>query len=379
MSAAAIDPVELTQSLIRLPSVTPDAEAPIVHLAALLEDAGFTCTRVDRGGIANLYARSGGHGPVLGFNGHVDVVPVGDLDNWTEDPFGGTIRDGVLYGRGACDMKSGVAAWVAAAVQAAGDCPGSLVLAITGDEEGAGVDGTAAILDWMAGTGERMDACIVGEPTCPARMGEMVKIGRRGSLTLRVVARGRQGHAAYPQNARNPLHAMVDLLHRLTAAHLDDGTDRFDRTTVQITGFDCGNTANNVIPATCRAMLNIRFNDAHSGLSLSDWLHERAREVSGATGVAFDLDIAISGESFVTAPGRLTDIVQRAVEAETGLIPVLSTSGGTSDARFVKDHCPVIELGLVGGTMHQVDERVEVEHVRQLTAIYSRVIRDFFG
>ncbi|CAM4367294.1 succinyl-diaminopimelate desuccinylase [Palleronia rufa] len=379
MSGAAIDPVELTQALIRLPSVTPDAEAPIVHLAALLEDAGFTCTRVDRGGVANLYARSGGHGPVLGFNGHVDVVPVGDLDSWTEDPFGGTIRDGVLYGRGACDMKSGVAAWVAAAVQAAGDCPGSLVLAITGDEEGAGVDGTAAILDWMAGTGERMDACIVGEPTCPARMGEMVKIGRRGSLTLRVVARGRQGHAAYPQNARNPLHAMVDLLHRLTAAHLDDGTDRFDRTTVQITGFDCGNTANNVIPATCRAMLNIRFNDAHSGLSLSDWLHERAREVSGATGVAFDLDIAISGESFVTAPERLTDIVQRAVEAETGLIPVLSTSGGTSDARFVKDHCPVIELGLVGRTMHQVDERVEVEHIRQLTAIYSRVIRDFFG
>lgn len=379
MSAAAIDPVELTQALIRLPSVTPDAEAPIVHLAALLEDAGFTCTRVDRGGIANLYARSGGHGPVLGFNGHVDVVPVGDLDSWTEDPFGGTIRDGVLYGRGACDMKSGVAAWIAAAVAAADTCPGSLVLAITGDEEGAGVDGTAAILDWMAGTGERMDACIVGEPTCPARMGEMVKIGRRGSLTLRVVARGQQGHAAYPQNARNPLHAMVDLLHRLTAAPLDNGTDRFDRTTVQITGFECGNTTNNVIPATCRAMLNIRFNDAHSGLSLSDWLHERAREVSGATGVAFDLDIAISGESFVTAPGRLTDIVQRAVEAETGLIPVLSTSGGTSDARFVKDHCPVIELGLVGRTMHQVDERVEVEHVRQLTAIYSRVIRDFFG
>ena len=379
MTPVTMNPVELTQDLIRFASVTPDAAAPIAHLSALLEDAGFTCTRVDRNGVANLYARSGGHGPVLGFNGHVDVVPAGDPADWADDPFGGVIRDGVLYGRGACDMKSGVAAWVSAAVAAAESCPGSLVLAITGDEEGDGVDGTAAILDWMAATGERMDACIVGEPTCPTRMGEMVKIGRRGSLTLRVVARGQQGHAAYPQNARNPLHAMVELLHRLTETPLDDGTDHFDHTTVQVTGFDCGNTANNVIPASCRAMVNIRFNDEHTGVSLSNWLRDHARGVNAATGVEFELDISVSGESFVTAPGRLTDIVQRAVEAETGVVPILSTSGGTSDARFVKDHCPVIELGLVGRTMHQVDEQVEVAHIHQLQAIYARVIRDFFA
>ena len=374
-----IDPVALTQDLIRDPSVTPDSAGAIALVQRVLEQAGFACTRTDRNGIPNLYARHGTSGPVLGFNGHVDVVPVGDPADWRGDPFGAEIRGGTLFGRGACDMKSGVAAWIAAAVEAAQTCPGSLVLTITGDEEGDGVDGTAAILDWMDANGEKMDACIVGEPTCPEEMGEMVKIGRRGSMTAWVTATGRQGHSAYPHRALNPIHAMVDYLGRLTAAPLDDGTAHFDPSTLQVTGFDCANRANNVIPATARAMVNIRFNDSHSGAVLSQWLRDQAAIVTGETGVTFDLNIKISGESFVTPPGPLTDLVQQAVAAETGRDPVLSTSGGTSDARYVKDHCPVIEVGLVGSTMHQVDERVEVDHIHQLTAIYRRIIAGYFA
>ncbi|WP_375260388.1 succinyl-diaminopimelate desuccinylase [Palleronia sp.] len=375
----SVDPVVLTQELIREASVTPDSAGAVALVPRVLEEAGFTCARADRNGIPNLYARYGTKGPTLGFNGHVDVVPVGDPADWTGDPFGAEIRGDTLYGRGACDMKSGVAAFVAAAIDAAQDCPGSLVLTITGDEEGNGVDGTAAILDWMDTAGERMDACIVGEPTCPDEMGEMVKIGRRGSMTTWVKATGRQGHSAYPHRALNPIHAMVAYLARLTAQPLDNGTDHFDASTLQITGFDTGNAANNVIPGATRAMVNIRFNDDHTGADLSDWLRTEADNVARETGVTFDLDIKISGESFVTPPGPLTDLVQRAVEAETGRIPVLSTSGGTSDARFIKNHCPVVEVGLVGSTMHQVDERVEVAHIHQLAAIYGRIIRGYFA
>ena len=375
----SLDPVALTQELIREASVTPDSAGAVALVQRVLEQAGFACTRADRNGIPNLYARFGTTGPVLGFNGHVDVVPVGDPADWTGDPFGAEIRGGTLFGRGACDMKSGVAAFVAAAVDAAQACPGSLVLTITGDEEGDGVDGTSAILDWMAANGERVDACIVGEPTCPEEMGEMVKIGRRGSMTAWIKATGRQGHSAYPHRALNPIHAMVAYLARLTAAPLDEGTDHFDPSTLQITGFDTGNAANNVIPATTRAMVNIRFNDSHTGAGLSDWLRSEAAIVTRETDVAFEFDIKISGESFVTPPGPLSDLVQEAVAAEAGRTPVLSTSGGTSDARFIKDHCPVIEVGLVGSTMHQVDERVEVAHINQLTAIYARIIRGYFA
>ncbi len=371
-----VDPVDLAQQLIRQPSVTPDAAAPIALLADLLAAHGFACTRTDRNGIANLHARTGSTGPVLGFNGHVDVVPPGDVALWSADPFGAEIRDGTLYGRGACDMKSAVAAFVAAALDAAPRCPGSLVLAITGDEEGDGVDGTAAILDWMAQRGERLDGCIVGEPTCPSQMGEMVKIGRRGSMTAWVTATGVQGHSAYPQNARNPVHAMIAYLGRLTAAEIDDGSAHFDPSTLQVTGFDTGNSANNVIPGGCRAMVNIRFGDAQTGRGLSDWLTAEAAAISERTGVAIDLDIKVSGESFLTPPGRLSATVEAAVAAVTGRRPVLSTTGGTSDARFIKDHCPVIEVGLVNRTMHQVDERVEIAHIRQLKAIYDRIIEE---
>lgn len=373
----SIDAVDLARRLIRCPSVTPEEGGAIQLMQATLETHGFSCTRTDRNGIANLYARRGRQGPVLGFNGHVDVVPAGDPAVWSVAPFGGELRDGKLWGRGACDMKSAVAAFAAAATDLA-EPAGSVVLAITGDEEGDGVDGTAAILDWMEATGERMDACIVGEPTCPARMGEMIKIGRRGSMTAWITATGRQGHSAYPAQGLNPIHAMVALLARLTAFDLDDSSDLFDPTTVQVTGFDTGNTANNVIPARCTAMVNIRFNDAHDSTGLSAWMAREAEAVAAETGAAFAFETKISGESFVTEPGSFSELIQNAVEAEVGLRPVLSTSGGTSDARHIRRHCPVVEIGLVNATMHQVDEHVEIAQIHQLKAIYGRILRDYF-
>lgn len=378
-----VDPVDLTARLIRCPSVTPAEGGAIALLAEELAAAGFACSRVDRGGIANLYARWGkaGANKAFGFNGHTDVVPVGDAAAWTHDPFGAEVKDGVMYGRGACDMKSGVAAFAAAAVDFVRETPpdGAVILAITGDEEGEGKDGTVAILDWMAFNGERMTHCLVGEPTCPNEMGEMMKIGRRGSMTARITATGVQGHSAYPHRAKNPLTAMVRLLAKLEAEPLDRGNADFDPSTLAITTIDCGNAASNVIPARATATVNIRFNDTHSGETLSDWLRSEAEAVAEATGVEIALAISISGEAFVTPPGEFATLVAKAVLAETGKKPVRSTSGGTSDARFVKDHCPVIEFGLVGKTMHQVDERVEVAHIHQLKAIYSRILREYFA
>ena len=379
----ALDPVDLTARLIRCPSVTPEEGGALRLLEAELSAAGFACTRVDRNGIPNLFARWGARGAnrAFGFNGHTDVVPVGDPADWSRDPFGGEIVDGVLWGRGATDMKSGVAAFVAAAVDFVRETPpdGAIVITVTGDEEGVGIDGTAAILDWMAANGERMDVCLVGEPTSPERLGDMIKIGRRGSMTGRIVAHGVQGHSAYPHRAKNPLTALVRLLDRLAGHELDAGTAHFDPSTLAITTIDTGNPATNVIPAKARATVNIRFNDAHSSASLSDWLRAEAARVTEETGVRFDLDISVSGESFLTPPGAFVDLVAGAVEAETGILPDLSTTGGTSDARFVKDHCPVVEFGLVGKTMHKVDERVEVAQIEALKAIYARILRDYFA
>jgi succinyl-diaminopimelate desuccinylase len=279
-------------------------------------------------------------------------------------------------------MKSGVAAFVAAAIDFVAHSPppeGAVVLAITGDEEGDAVDGTAALLDWMAEAGEAMDACLVGEPTCPDRLGEMIKIGRRGSLTAWITITGEQGHSAYPHRARNPLPAMARLIDRLSATVLDEGTEHFDPSTLAPVTIDTGNPANNVIPAECRACVNIRFNDLHSGESLTTWLRKEAETVAGEFGVAAELEVKVSGESFLTPPGPLSRLVSHAVEAETGLSPVLSTTGGTSDARFVKDHCPVVEFGLVGKTMHQVDERVAVDQIGRLKAIYARILQDYFA
>ena len=380
---AKLDPVALTAALIRCPTVTPDEGGALVLLQGVLEGAGFDCHRVDRGGVSNLFARWGrkGANKSFGFNGHVDVVPVGDVAAWTHDPFGADVVDGVMFGRGATDMKSGVAAFVAAAVDFVKDAPpdGAVVLAITGDEEGPSVDGTVALLDWMAANGERMSHCLVGEPTCPDRMGEMMKIGRRGSLTAWFTAQGVQGHSAYPHRARNPLSALVALLARLEAEPLDRGTAHFDASTVVITTIDCGNPATNVIPAKGSATVNIRFNDAHSGASVTAWLKAHAAAVAQATGVEIGVRVSVSGESFLTPPGEFSDLIARVVAAETGLVPVASTSGGTSDARFVKDHCPVVEFGLVGRTMHQVDERVAVADIVALKAIYARVLREYFA
>ena len=382
-SALPVDPVHLSAELIRCASVTPDEGGALVLLERLLAGAGFTCTRVDRGGVSNLYARGGlrGANKSFGFNGHTDVVPVGDAAAWSRDPFGGEVVDGVLWGRGATDMKTGVAAFAAAAVDFVRNTPpdGAVILAITGDEEGDAVDGTVALLDWMAQNGERMSHCLVGEPTCPNVMGEMMKIGRRGSMTCWFTAEGVQGHSAYPHRARNPMSALVNLLARLEAEPLDTGTDHFDASTLAITTIDCGNPATNVIPAKGHATVNIRFNDAHSGASLTAWLQGHAAAVQAETGVQIDLRLQISGESFLTPPGEFSALVARSVAAETGVTPEYSTSGGTSDARFVKDHCPVVEFGLVGKTMHQVDERVEVAQIHQLKAIYSRILRDYFA
>ena len=382
-AAAPVDPVDLTARLVRCPSVTPEEGGALVLLEGLLGAAGFECARVDRGGTANLFARWGTRGAArtFGFNGHIDVVPVGDAEAWTHDPFGAAIEDGWLYGRGATDMKSGVAAFAAAAIDLVRDTPpdGAVILAITGDEEGDATDGTVALLDWMAAEGERMDVCLVGEPTCPETMGEMMKIGRRGSMSAWFTFRGRQGHAAYPHRALNPLPAMARLMADLAAHELDRGTDHFDPSTLAIVTMDTGNAATNVIPAACRATVNIRFNDAHSGASLSEWLRAEAARMADATGVGIDVAIKVSGESFLTPPGRLSDLVAAAVARETDRQPVLSTSGGTSDARFVKDHCPVVEFGLVGHRMHAVDERVRVEQIHQLKAIYADVLRGYFG
>ena len=382
MTTTPTDPIELTRRLIQCPSVTPAEGGALVLLEDILTKAGFTCTRVDRGEVSNLFARWGSkNARTLGFNGHTDVVPLGDEAAWTMPPFGAEIKDGFMYGRGATDMKSGVAAWVAAAVDFVQEAPedASLVITITGDEEGDAVDGTTAILDWMAENGEAMTACVVGEPTCPNTMGEMMKIGRRGSMTAFFTARGVQGHSAYPHRARNPVPAMARLMADLDAHVLDEGTDHFDASTLAVTTIDTGNAATNVIPAECRATVNIRFNDDHTSAELTAWLKAEMARVAADTGIEFDMRVKVSGESFITPPGELSALVAKSVEAETGVSPELSTTGGTSDARFVKHHCPVVEFGLVGKSMHSVDERVKVAQIPQLKAIYTRIMRDFFA
>lgn len=377
------DAARLTADLIRCASVTPEDDGALDVVESVLAQAGFSCVRVDRGGVRNLFARWGdkAHPRTFGFNGHTDVVPVGDAAAWTMPPFGAQEKDGFLYGRGATDMKSGVAAFAAAAVDFVTQTPpdGAVILTITGDEEGESIDGTTALLDYMVMAGERMSACLVGEPTCPDRMGEMMKIGRRGSMSAWFTVTGVQGHSAYPHRAKNPLPAMARLMDRLASHELDQGTDHFDASTLAVVTIDTGNTATNVIPAQCRAAVNIRFNDLHSGASLTEWMQGEADRVAEEFGVTVEMKVKISGESFLTPPGALSDLVAAAVKAETGVAPVLSTSGGTSDARFVKDHCPVVEFGLVGRTMHQVDERVEIAQIHQLKAIYGRILRDYFA
>jgi succinyl-diaminopimelate desuccinylase len=363
-----MDPVPLAQSLIRCASVTPEDGGAMALLEAVLEPMGFTCTRLRYGTIENLFARRGTAGPHLCFAGHTDVVPPGDLSGWTAGPFGAELREGLLYGRG--DMKGGIAAWIAAIASLPRDLPGSLSLLITGDEEGPATDGTVRVLDWMLAHGQIPDMCVVGEPTSKAALGDTIKIGRRGSMNVAIALHGVQGHSAYPQRADNPIHRLVRVLHRLTAAPLDEGSQWFEPSTLQVTSFDVGNPATNVIPPVARARLNIRFNDLHSSVSLT----KRIRDVLETEGARFELDVSCSGESFLTQPGDFVAALQAATKRATGVDPVLDTGGGTSDARFIARYCPVAELGAVGSTMHKADESTPVEELRALSRLYAAVI-----
>jgi len=373
--SAPADPLPLAQALIRRPSVTPEDAGAQDVLAEELEALGFRVTRLRFGAIENFYARRGTGGFHLCFAGHTDVVPPGKAE-WSADPFAAELRDGVLIGRGVCDMKGDIAAFVAAVrthLDAGGGADHSISLLITGDEEGDAIDGTVKVLGWMAENGERPDLCIVGEPTCKAVLGDTIKIGRRGSLNARIRVHGRQGHAAYPQKADNPVHRLVRALAALTAAPLDAGTEWFEPSSLQVTSIDVGNPATNVIPATAEAKLNIRFNDRHTGASLSSWLRATVAQHADR----FDCDVSVSGEAFLTRPGPLVDRLRGAVARATGTDPALDTGGGTSDARFIAALCPVAEFGLVGSTMHQTDERVPVAELRALSSAYLEVLRDF--
>ncbi len=371
-----IDPVELTAALVRCRSVTPEEGGAITLLQDLLSANGFDCTRIERGGISNLFARWGNSGRTFGFNGHTDVVPPGNPDDWTFDPFGAVIDDGLLWGRGAADMKSAVAAFTVAAIEFSRQFPGrgSIVLTITGDEEKDARDGTAAILDWMDGNDQRMDVCLVGEPTSRGEFGNAMKIGRRGSFLAAIRLDGVQGHSAYPELARNPVAAMARLIDRIASASIDSGTDEFDPSCVSVVTIETGNPASNVIPASCESTVNIRFNDAHDRGSLMAWLQSEAVAVEQEFGVRASISPTLTGDCFVTRPGPLTDLVAGAVEAQTGRRPELSTSGGTSDARFIRSHCPVVEFGLVGDTIHQVDERVSLDEIVALKEVYFGIL-----
>ena len=387
-----IDATGLAARMIRCPSVTPADAGALDVLQDTLAGMGFTCQRLPfsepgAADVDNLFARLGDGSPAFCFAGHTDVVPVGDAEQWTADPFSGEIRDGMLYGRGAADMKGAIACFVSAvatflnagqnAGQNAGErsWQGSISLLITGDEEGPAVNGTRKVLQWMADNGRDIDVCLVGEPTNPEHVGDMIKVGRRGSMVGRLAVQGVQGHAAYPQLADNPIPRLVAMLRVLTETSLDDGTAHFQPSTIAVTSVDVGNPATNVIPAVARATFNIRFNDAHSGAALEAWLREQFDKVGGD----YTLDVAVSGEAFLTKPGTFSATVASAVERVLDRQPELSTSGGTSDARFIKDYAEVAEFGLVGRTMHKVDECIAVSDLDKLTKVYTAILEDFFA
>ncbi len=390
-----IDPVNFAAELIRCPSVTPADAGALDLLETVLTEIGFTCTRLpfqepETARVDNLYARIGDAAPHICFAGHTDVVPVGAADNWQKDPFSGEISDDKLWGRGAADMKGAIAAFVSATadyLSQNGKPKGSISLLITGDEEGPSVNGTIKMLDWLSTQQEVIDDCIVGEPTNPETLGEMIKIGRRGSVNTTVTIEGIQGHVAYPHRAANPVPHLVQLLERLIMAKLDDGTPHFQPSNLELTGFDVGNTVTNVIPALAQARFNIRYNDIWSRDTITDWINENLNAAHDALNNAIDgenkfsltVDINHSGEAFLTPTGTLSELAVGAVEKTLGMTPELSTSGGTSDARFIKDHARVIEFGLVGKTMHKADEHVRVNDIQSLTKIYQEILSGYFS
>ncbi len=376
--------LSLARNLIRCPSVTPKDEGALDVLQNALSGLGFTCRRLpfaEKGTdtVDNLYARLGNEDPVFCFAGHTDVVPVGDTAAWSCDPFGGEIRDGYLMGRGASDMKGAIAAFCGAVKsfteQRGRDFGGSISLLITGDEEGPAINGTRKVLEWMGDQGESADFCLVGEPTNPRHMGEMAKIGRRGSLTGELTVLGAQGHVGYPHLADNPVPRLVRILGALISRKLDEGNEHFQPSNLEVTTIDIGNSASNIIPAQAFARFNIRFNTEHDCASLEKWI----RGICEDSGGPFRLGFHCSGEPFLTPPGPHSDMICDAVEAVTGKRPELSTTGGTSDARFIKDMCPVIEFGLVGESMHKVDECCRLADLQALEAIYGEILRQFFS
>ena len=383
-----IDPLNLSQALIKCPSVTPDSGEAIDVLQDILSEMGFRCEQVNFSAantpdVNNLYARFGHSSPNFCFAGHTDVVPVGDLEAWTVDPFGAEIKKGMLCGRGASDMKTAIACFVAAVSRFIdtrdNSFKGSISLLITGDEEGPAINGTKKLLEWITEKGDVLDACLVGEPTNPNELGDMIKIGRRGSLNGYLTVSGIQGHTAYPHLADNPIHLIVKMIETITSKELDQGTDHFQASTIQVSTIDVDNLATNVIPAKARSTFNVRFNDLHKASDIERWLREKFDAVTNQTDSSYDLITKVSGEAFLSPPGQLSTVLSGAIKEVTGRTPVLSTSGGTSDARFIKDYCPVAEFGMVGATMHKVDESVKLVDLETLTAIYTTTLKNYFG
>ena len=397
MASAPIDPVELTRDLIRRPSVTPADEGAMDIIQARLEAMGFVCRRMAFEGIENLYARLGTASPNLCFAGHTDVVPTGPVEGWSQGPFEAEVVGGVLYGRGAVDMKGGIAAWIAALERwlAANTLKGSLSLLITGDEEGVALNGTKRVVQALIAEGEVIDACVVGEPSSALRLGDTIKVGRRGSLNTWISVFGKQGHVAYPDRAANPAPVLTRLLTDLCDRRLDEGYPplgataadavdgclsamAFQPSNLEITTIDIGNPATNLIPGEAKARINIRFNPSHTGESLMAWLNERAGAAQAGSGLRVELEHLHSGDAFLTEAGVFVETVRDAVEQVAGVRPEPSTTGGTSDARFIRAMCPVLELGLVGQTMHQINERAPVAEIEQLARVYERVIDLYF-
>ena len=381
------DPIEILQDLIRCASVTPLDEGALSVLETLLTKSGFTCHRLvfkqeGTPDIDNLFARIGHDSPHLCFAGHTDVVPVGDANDWKQPPFAAEIRDGQIYGRGATDMKGSVAAFTAAAmdyVKEQGTDKASISFLITGDEEGPAINGTVKVLEWMKKFGHLPDHCLVGEPSCVDALGDTIKIGRRGSLSFTVTVEGKQGHVAYPEKTDNPVHKLARFVDRISSAKLDDGNDHFGPSTLGVTTFDVGNSATNVVPARATAKFNIRYSTEHTYASLREWVDAQITEVKKELGGNWIISSSEGAEAFITEPGVFVAMVQDAVEQETGILPKLSTTGGTSDARFIKDYCPVLEFGPTNATIHQVDERISVEELKATTRIYKRIIESYFN
>lgn len=371
------DPIKLALSLIQCPSVTPEEGGALTYLEGILKDLGFQCHRLrfESEGtepVDNLFAKLGTAKPHFCFAGHTDVVPPGDPNAWMHNPFQGVVRDGVLYGRGAVDMKGAIAAFVAAVARILMDhpLPFSVSLLITGDEEGIAVNGTRKVLDWLEEQGETIDFCLVGEPSCQDKLGDSIKIGRRGSLNTHLTIKGIQGHVAYPERAHNPISRLVDILYHLKKGPPEGQSRYFGRTNLEITSVDVGNPTTNVIPEQASARFNIRFNDQHTGADLEKWIAQTCKQYDGE----FQLEFQLSGEADFLEPNQHTDLITQAITQITGCQPQLTTLGGTSDARFIRNYAPVLEFGLVGRTMHQVDECVEIADLEQLTEIYRTIL-----